>query len=452
MTYHLAIDIGASSGRHILGYIENGKLVTEEIYRFDNGMLKTEQGLVWDVEALFSHVLEGIRLCHTQNKTPSNIAIDTWGVDYVLLDAEKKPLLPVYAYRNEQRKAVIPEVEALLPHTRLYEKTGIQFQPFNTIYQLYSDKKSGKLASAAYFMQIPDYLAYRLTDVIQNEYTNATTTSLVNAYSKTWDQELLKQLGFPASLFGTLTPPSSLIGCFSQKIEETLGFSAKVLACPTHDTASAFSTALGADDCLILSSGTWSLIGALLSEPITNEAAQKANFTNEGGINGTTRFLKNIMGMWLFQSIRRETGKQYSYNELMTMAMESRFTEIFDVNHPSLTAPESMLAAITALLGYETLPLADLLSSVYHSLAHSYQVAVEEITAITHKEYTALQIVGGGSGDTYLNQLTKEYTNLSVITGPKEATAIGNLLSQIVFCHNLSREDVKHILQKSFSN
>ena len=452
MTYHLAIDIGASSGRHILGYTENGKLITEEIYRFDNGMIKTEQGLVWDMETLYSHVLKGIRLCHLQNKTPQSIAIDTWGVDYVLLDAEKMPLLPVYAYRNEQRQAVISEVESILPHTSLYQKTGIQFQPFNTVYQLYCDKKSGKLARAAHFMQIPDYLAYRLTDKIQNEYTNATTTSLVNANSQTWDQELLHQLGFPASLFDTLTPPSSLIGNFSKQTEETLGFSAKVLACPTHDTASAFSTALGGDDCLILYSGTWSLIGAVLNEPITSEEAKKANFTNEGGINGTTRFLKNIMGMWLFQNIRRETDKRYTYNEMMTLAMKSNFTETFDVNHPSLTAPDSMTQAITSLLGYDFLPLGDLLSSVYHSLALSYKKAVEEITAITRQKYNVLQIVGGGSVDSYLNHLTQEYTKLSVITGPKEATAIGNLLSQIGFYNHLSQEDAKHILQKSFSD
>ena len=451
MTYYLAIDIGASSGRHILGHIENGVLLTEEIYRFENGVQKSDYGLIWDIEHLTQEVIQGLAVANSLGKAPISIAIDTWGVDYCLLDNDKKLLSPVYAYRDTERPKIIPEVEAILPHSALYEKTGIQFQPFNTVYQLYADKQSGKLDRAHHFMQIPDYLAYRLTGKIVNEYTNATTTSLVNADAKHWDRDILCALGIPERLFKPLTLPGESIGTLSQEIASAVGYTATVVACPTHDTASAFVATVGLPHAVTLSSGTWSLIGTEQTTAITNDDARRANFTNEGGILYRYRFLKNIMGMWLIQNVRKELGKVHTYNELMQMAKKSGYRKTFDVNHPSLTAPESMIAAITALLGESALPLPDLMASIYHSLADSYRIAIDEMQAITGRTFDTLQIVGGGSSDAYLNQLTCEKTGLRVFTGPKEGTAIGNLASQIMKDQSLTLAEVRQMIQKSFA-
>lgn len=453
MRYYLAIDIGASGGRHILGHIENGRLVTEEIFRFENGVEEQNGSLTWNTDALLAGVLAGLKKCRAENKIPVSVAIDTWGVDYVLLDEQKKPLLPVYAYRDPLRAAIVSEVDTLLSREALYRQTGIQHQPFNTLYQLYCDKKSGKLNLAAYFLQMPDYLAYRLTGAMVNEYTNATTTSLVNAYTKTWDRDVIKALGLKESLFGPLTPPARTIGngCFLPEMAEEVGFSCEVVTCPSHDTASAFAATRGLPCTAILSSGTWSLIGVERDTPLTSEEARLKNFTNEGGIEYRYRFLKNIMGMWLLQSIRRDTDKRYSCDEMMRMAMASSYRKTFDVNHKTLTAPADMIKAITALLGEDELPLADLLAAVYRSLALSYKDALDSIEALTNEPLTALQIVGGGSSDLYLNRLTKELTGRRVFTGPKEATAIGNLACQVMKDQSLSLSDVRRLIEKSFA-
>ena len=451
MTYYRAIDIGASSGRHILAHLENGILVTEEIYRFENGVQKTAEGLTWDIEHLVTEVVNGLAEAGRRGKAPKTVAIDTWGVDYCLLDGDQTLLAPVYAYRDPERAKAVDLVHAILPHKTLYAKTGIQFQPFNTVYQLYADLQSGKLDRAKYFMQIPDYLAYRLTGKIQNEYTNATTTSLVNAETKTWDKEILAALSLPEHLFGKLTMPCEEIGTLTPELIQAIGYETTVIACPTHDTASAYVATIGGEHTCTLSSGTWSLIGSEQLRPYTNEKARQANFTNEGGIHYRFRFLKNIMGMWLIQNVRREIGKTKSYNELMSLAEESSYRKTFDVNHPSLSAPESMITAITALLGEYSLSLGDLMASIYHSLAKSYKIAITEIAEITGVRFDTLQIVGGGSSDTYLNALTKKATALRVLAGPKEGTAIGNLATQMMKDLDITLEEARSIVANSFS-
>lgn len=451
MTYYLAIDIGASSGRHILAHMENRLLVMEEIYRFENSIKKTDHGLTWDVDNLFREVLNGMKVAKSLGKIPKTVAIDTWGVDYCLLDSDKQLLSPVYAYRDSERAKIVDEVHAILPHSALYEKTGIQFQPFNTVYQLYADKKSGKLDRAQYFMQIPDYLAYRLTGKIQNEYTNATTTSLVNAQTKTWDSDILSILGLPTHLFGELTMPTETIATLSTETVDTLGYNTTVIACPTHDTASAFVATIGGERTATISSGTWSLLGTEQLSAYTNGAARQANFTNEGGIGYRFRFLKNIMGMWLIQNVRKETGKVYSYNELMSLAQNSSYQKIFDVNHPSLSAPESMIDAITSLLGESSLPLGDLMASIYHSISDSYRQAIREMSSVTGIQFDTLQIVGGGSSDSYLNKLTAKATGLRVLSGPKEGTAIGNAATQLMADRKMDLGEIRTIIQNSFS-
>lgn len=448
MTYYLAIDIGASSGRHILSHIENGKLVLEEIYRFDNNLTQCKDGLVWDIENLFSEVLNGIKKCKEIGKIPKSIAIDTWGVDYVLLDESKKEILPCYCYRDGRTNAVVDEIESLVSPARLYAKTGIQKQNFNTIYQLYADKKSGKLQNAKYFLMMPEYLSFKLTGVCKNEYTNATTTGLVNAKTKTWDGDIISALGLPKELFATLNTPSSVVGDLSADIKKAVGFNCAVLFAPSHDTASAVCACPMQYDDLYISSGTWSLIGTEITQPILNDNARKLNFTNEGGIDYRFRFLKNYMGMWLFQNIRRNLNKSMTYDEMMELAKNCGEHKHFDVNDSTLVAPKNMIDAIGKLICSDDLGL--ILNSAYHSLAKSYSEAVMEIEAVTGKRFDAIHIVGGGCQDKYLNALTRDYTGKSVTAGPIEATATGNIVSQIMHDKKISLATAREIVKNSF--
>lgn len=433
MAYYLAIDIGASSGRHILSEVTDGKIVSQEIYRFENGFKQSKDGLYWDVEALFQSVLEGICKCRELGKIPETIAIDTWGVDYVLLDKDKKEILPAMSYRDSRTESIISEVEGIVSAKELYSACGIQKISFNTIYQLYCDKKSGKLDAAEHFLMIPEYLNFRLTGEIKKEYTNASTTSLVNAADKDWDMDIIRKLGLPEKLFEKIYLPATKVGSFTDEVLQKTGFDSTVILCTSHDTASAVAGSPSDTDCMFISSGTWSLVGTENLEPITDENARKANFANEGGIDYRFRFLKNIMGMWLFQSIRKETNKQYSYDEMMYMAMESKFSERIDPTDDTFLAPESMIEAVRTYLKKPELPLSDVLSSIYHSLAYSYDKAVKEVEQICGKKIELICIVGGGCQDRYLNELTKKYTGKRVTAGPVEATAIGNLIVQLIY-------------------
>lgn len=448
MTYYLAIDIGASSGRHILSHIENEKLVLEEIYRFDNNLTQSKDGLVWDTDSLFAEVLCGIKKCKEIGKIPKSIAIDTWGVDYVLLDENKKEIKPCYCYRDGRTNTVIDEVESLVSPARLYAKTGIQKQNFNTIYQLYADKKSGRLQNAKYFLMMPEYLSFKLTGVCKNEYTNATTTGLVNANAKTWDSEIISVLGLPKELFGTLNTPSSVVGDLSADMQKAVGFHSTVLFAPSHDTASAVCACPMADNDLYISSGTWSLIGTEITQPILSDNARQLNFTNEGGMDYRFRFLKNYMGMWLFQNIRRNLNKSMTYDEMMELAKNCGEYKYFDVNDSTLVAPKNMIDAIGTLIGSDDLGL--ILNSAYHSLAKSYNEAVTEIEAVTGKRFNAIHIVGGGCQDKYLNALTRDYTGKSVTAGPIEATATGNIVSQIMRDKKISLATAREIVKNSF--
>ncbi len=447
-TYYLAVDIGASSGRHILSHIENGKLVLEEIYRFENNLVKSKDGLVWDIENLFSNVLNGIKKCKEIGKIPKSIAIDTWGVDYVLIDENRKEIKPCYCYRDSRTSTVIDEVESLVSPTELYAKTGIQKQNFNTIYQLYSDKKNSRLKNAKYFLMMPEYLSFKLTGVCKNEYTNATTTGLVNANAKTWDADIIYALGLTEVPFIPLSLPSSHVGFLSEDIQKAVGFNCAVLFAPSHDTASAVCACPMRDNDLYISSGTWSLIGTEITEPILNDNARQLNFTNEGGIDYRFRFLKNYMGMWLFQNIRRNLNKSMTYDEMMELAKSSNSYKYFDVNDSTLVAPKNMIDAIGKLIGSDDLGL--ILNSAYHSLAKSYSEAVTEIEAVTGKRFNAIHIVGGGCQDKYLNALTRDYTGKDVTAGPIEATATSNIISQIISDKKISLAAARDLIKKSF--
>ena len=431
MPYCLAIDIGASSGRHILGECVNVEIKMTEIYRFDNGIKDINGTLCWDIDYLTHSVIEGIKQCGEKGFIPDTIAIDTWGVDYVLLDKDGKEILPAVSYRDDRTVGIPEEVDKIINREELYSKTGIQRVNYNTIYQLYCDKQSGKLDKAEHLLLMPEYLSYKLTGVMKSEYTISSTTSLLNAKSRTWDNEIIEALGFKRSLFNEIQMPGSIVGNLSQEIKEYVGFDTKVVFAPAHDTASAVAACTLKGHGMYISSGTWSLIGAQNNYPVLTPEAMNANFTNEGGVNNTYRFLKNIMGMWLFQNIRKNLDKKYSYDQMMNMAMESDFTETFDPNDQRLVAPENMIEAVRECLKRPDLPLADVINSVYHSLAKSYTKVVAEIEQITGEKVDSINIVGGGSKDTYLNSLTEKYTGKPIATGPVEATAMGNIRQQL---------------------
>lgn len=450
-TYYLAIDIGASSGRHIIGYIENEKLCLEEIYRFDNNIKNDNGTLVWDIAQLFSQVKEGIRKCGEMGKAPKTIAIDTWGVDYVLLDENKKEIMPAVSYRDSRTEESSKAVAEIISQAELYSRTGIQKQVFNTVYQLYADKLSGKLSKSRHFLMMPEYLSFKLTGEIRNEYTNATTTNLVNAHSKQWDKYIFDKLGLPADIFCELSLPGTVVGNLTDEVKNEVGFDSRVILCTSHDTASAVAACPIDDGSVYISSGTWSLIGTENTQPVLGENALRANFANEGGIEYRFRFLKNIMGMWLLQSIRRNINKELSYDEMMYRAVSSNFRGKIDPNASDFLAPENMIEAVRNYLGEPDLPLCDVLSSVYHSLADSYRKAIEEIESISGKQIKSVHIVGGGSKDRYLNKLTAEYTGKTVYTGLMEATATGNIISQIMYDKKISLTQAREIIKKTFN-
>ncbi len=449
--FYLAIDIGASSGRHILGYIQDGKLCLEEIYRFENGFFEENGSLVWNVEHLVNEVKNGIKKCSEIGKIPKTLAIDTWGVDYVLLDEEKNLINPTFCYRDSRTEKSIPLCEGIVPLDELYRKTGIQKTSYNTIYQLYADKLSGKIDKAKYFLMIPEFLSFALTGVIKKEYTNASTTALINAEEKNWDFDIIDKLNLPRELFSKLYMPTEFIGGFSADVKSFVGFDCNVVFAASHDTASAVISTPLEDNDIYISSGTWSLIGIESEKPLINDKIYKANFSNEGGIDYRYRFLKNYIGMWFLQSIKRGLDNKLSYDEMMKLAQESTNYKYFDVNDNSFLAPDNMIDSIKTYFGDNKMPLQDVIASAYHSLARSYNAAVCEIEGLTGKNVGAIHIVGGGSKDSFLNTLTSTYTGKPVTAGPVEATAIGNIAVQLIangICNDLP--SVRKLIKKSF--
>ena len=431
MKQYLAIDIGASSGRHIVGWREDGELRTKEVYRFPNGVLEQNGHLVWDMDALLAHVQAGIAAAKAEFPGIVSLSIDTWGVDYVLLRGNEE-VRPVYAYRDSRTETVIPKVHEILPFSELYAKTGCQFQPFNSIYQLYADKKAGRLAGAEDFLMIPEYLLWKLCGVKAREYTNATSTGLVNAQTGEYDPEILQALGLPEAMFPKLTAPGTVLGPLLSHIAAEVGGQTKVVLCATHDTASAVEGILMKQgDAPFLSSGTWSLLGVKLETPITSPESRRANFTNEGGV-GYIRYLKNIMGLWIIQCVQKQLG--ISFAEMVELAKTSTYTRIFDVNEARFSAPQDMRAEIRAALaetGEAPATNADLINSIYHSLAYCYGEAFRELESLTGQHWDKLYIAGGGAKNATLNELTAHYTGKQVVALPIEATAMGNLKIQM---------------------
>ena len=420
MKRYLAIDIGASSGRHIVGWTEKGELRTEEVYRFPNGVSEENGHLTWDIAALLSHVKTGIAKARERFGALESLSIDTWGVDYVLLRGDEE-VLPCYAYRDSRTEEVIPLVHEKISFTRLYRHTGIQFQPFNTLYQLYADKLAGRLEGVTDFLMIPEYLMYKLCGVKAHEYTNATTGGMVNAETREYDETIIQALGLPSHLFCSLSQPGTVLGEYE---------GIRVVLCATHDTASAVEGIPMEEDAPFLSSGTWSLLGVKTDKPVTNAASELANWTNEGGV-GYIRYLKNIMGMWLINRLRDELCPDKPFGEIVAEAEKSRFEETVDANAPAFLAPKSMKAAFDEALSMKPQSVGDYFRCAYRSLALCYMNAIGELQHSTRKHYDCIYIVGGGAKNAFLNRLTEEASGKKVIALPIEATAIGNLKIQM---------------------
>lgn len=437
--YYLAVDIGASSGRHMLAHLEDGKIVLEEIYRFSNEMIDRKGYKVWNVRRLFQEILSGMKKCAELGKIPYSMGIDTWAVDYVLLDENDRRIGETVAYRDKRTYGMDEEVYKLITEEQLYLRTGIQKQIFNTIYQLMALKKTepGQLEQAETFLMVPDYFNFLLTGRKVQEYTNATTTQLVNPATKDWDDELIEKLGIKRNIFQEIKMAGCEVGALEQEIQKQVGFNCKVILPPTHDTASAVvAVPSRKEETLYISSGTWSLMGTERLQAVCSKESMLYNFTNEGGYGYRYRFLKNIMGLWMIQSVRKELVPDMSFAEICELAEKEKITSLVDVNDERFLAPESMVEEVRSAC-WETLQqvpktIGEIAAVIYNSLANCYAMAAKEIEIITGQKYQELHIVGGGANADFLNKLTAKYTGKTVLAGPTEATALGNISVQMI--------------------
>lgn len=440
MKYYLSIDIGASSGRHIVGYFKDDKLITDEVYRFKNGVVEENNHLVWNLDKLFNEVKIGIKKALEIYNNIESMSIDTWGVDYCLIKNGRE-VYPTYAYRDSRTKEIINDVHNMISFDEIYKITGSQFQEFNTIYQLYKDKIDNRLNDVDAYLMIPEYLIYKLTGIMIHEYTNASTTSLLDLNTNNYSFDIINKLGLPKHLFTDLVKPHTFIGDFTSEVRKEVNGNIKVYTCATHDTASAVEAIKAECDYLdgdiYLSSGTWSLLGVCLDKGINTNEAIEANYSNEYGPN-YIRFQKNIMGLWIIQGLQKEisiNGKEISFPEMVELAKKSTFEKIFDVNDQSFLSALHMKDAINNWFKNHQMSIpnsdADYIYTAYNSLAYSYFEAIKELEKITNKKYQRIIVVGGGAKNTFLNDLIKKHCKIEVIAYPIEATAMGNIYSQI---------------------
>lgn len=437
--YYLAVDIGASSGRHMLASMKDGKMHLEEVYRFPNGMDDKNGTLCWDVDRLFTEIKNGLKKCKEIGKIPVSMAIDTWGVDYVLLDKDDRILGDTVGYRDSRTEGMDEKVYEVIPQDELYARTGIQKQVFNTVYQLMAVKESHPeyLEQAESILMIPDYFHFLLTGVKKNEYTNATTGQLVSPKTNDWDYELIEMLGYNPKMFRPVSMPGTVVGDFTEEVQKEVGFNCTVVLPATHDTGSAvLAVPTNDDDAVYISSGTWSLMGIERKEADCSMESMKANFTNEGGYDHRFRYLKNIMGLWMIQSVKKEFTEDLSFAQICEMASKETIPSIVDCNDDCFLAPKSMIKAVQDFCSRtgQQVPetVGEISSVIYNSLAKCYGDTVQEIEEITGKKYSTIYVVGGGSNAGYLNELTAKYTGKKVSAGPSEATAIGNVIVQML--------------------
>ncbi len=438
--FHLAVDIGASSGRHIVGWLENGVMKYEEVYRFYNGLDDVDGTLCWNTERLFTEIVNGMKKCAEVGKTPSTMAIDTWGVDFVLLDKDGKMVGNSVGYRDSRTEGYVEKAFETMSKRALYDETGLGTNTFNTLFQLISlkDNHPEQLEEAVDFLMIPDYFVYLLTGNMFNEYTNASTTELLDVKTNAWSEKILDTYGIKKSIFRELSMPGTVAGKLLPEIKDKVGYDLDVVLAASHDTASAvMAVPSNGDNVMYISSGTWSLMGIESLTPQLADICMEHSFTNEGGYDYRYRVLKNIMGLWMIQNVKKELDDKYSFAELCDMAAgNADFPSIVDALDNRFLAPKNMIEEIKACCKDTNQPvpeaIGEITAVIYNSLAVCYRDCANEIEQFTGKKYPAINIIGGGSNADYLNRITAKVSGRTVLAGPSEATAIGNLMAQML--------------------
>ncbi len=447
---YLAIDLGAESGRALLGRSQAGILTLDEIHRFPNETLRQAGSLRWNVRGLWAEIQQA--LTRVSEIKLDGIGVDAWGVDYALLDQRGELLENPYHYRDSRTNGVMDDVFRIVPKDEIYAATGIQFMPINTVFQLYAHQRddAAKLAQARSPLTIPDLFHYWLTGRAACEYTNATTTQLVNPASRSWDKTLMTRLGLPSDLPAEIVEPGSILGDHA---------GTPVIAPASHDTASAVASISARGDTAFLSSGTWSLVGTELDAPVINSETLAMNFTNEGGANGTTMLLKNVMGLWMLQGCRRAwaaQGDNYAYAELMQAAAQApAFRSLVNPDDARFLNPPDMPTAIGDFCRESAQPApvdaASFTRCILESLALKYALVIRDLEQVTHQPIRRIRVIGGGSKNRLLNQFTADATGKPVIAGPAEATALGNIAVQMAATGRAaSLEDARATIDRSF--
>ncbi len=457
--FHLAIDIGASSGRHIIGWLEDGIMKYEEVYRFYNGLEMKDGSLCWNTERLFAEIKNGMKKCAEVGKVPATMSIDTWGVDFVLLGQDGKMMGNSVGYRDSRTEGYVEKTFEVMSKRKLYDITGMATNTFNTLFQLVSlkDNHPEQLEAATDFLMIPDYFVYLLTGNKFNEYTNASTTELIDVKTNSWSEEILDTFGIKKSIFKPLSMPGTNAGKLLPLIAEEVGFDLDVILAASHDTASAvMAVPSNEENVMYISSGTWSLMGIESLTPQLADICMEHSFTNEGGFDYRYRVLKNIMGLWMIQNVKKELNDKYSFAELCDMAADNAdFPSIVDAVDNRFLAPENMTDEIKAYCADTNQPVpetvGELTAVIYNSLAKCYADCADEIEQFTGKKYSAINIIGGGSNADYLNRITAKTSGRKVLAGPSEATAIGNLLVQMLSVNNFKNlAEARECVIKSF--
>jgi len=436
-----AVDLGASSGRVIVGRIGPESIELDEIHRFPNGPVERADGLHWDIEALIREILIGLRAAGQASGDLAGIGVDSWGVDYGLIDRAGRPIGEPFHHRDRRGPAAVSGVHASIPAPRLYERTGVQFLGFNTIYQLAAERDRPGFAAADRLLLIPDLIGHRLTGQVSAEATNASTTGLFDVINRDWATDLIHELGLPSSIFPSISFPGEPVGPLLPDAARTTGLPAglPVVHVGSHDTASAYVGVPAVDDrAAILACGTWALVGIEIASPILTEASRTANFTNELGVDGRIRYLHNVMGLWLLQESLRDwglAGDSDALDGLLAAAAEvPDGGPFFDPDDPGFLAPGDMPKRIADQLAASGRPVPAtrpaMVRCILESLARAFGVAVETASRLSGQAVDVVHIVGGGSRNELLCQLTADATGRPVIAGPVEATAIGNLLVQ----------------------
>jgi len=461
---YLAFDLGAESGRAILGQIENGRITLRELHRFQNRMVPLHGHLYWDLLHLFAEIQQALQLAGREKIALAGIGVDTWGVDFGLLDRDGALLANPVAYRDHRTDGMMEKVFAQMPREEIYRLTGIQLMQINTLFQLYAmvESQSPLLQIAQRLLFIPDLINFMLTGRQVTEFTFATTSQLFNPNTRNWAEPIFAQLGLPRHLIAEIIAPGTMIGPLRPELSKAAGLNeVPVIAVGCHDTASAVAAVPSAvENWAYLSSGTWSLIGVETHAPVINARALEMNFTNEGGVAGTTRLLKNIMGLWLLQECRRQwqrDGRDYDYAQLMHHAeIAAPFRSLVNPDAPAFLNPENMPQAITDFCRRTQQPVpqsdGEFVRCIYESLALQYRRVMEMLEELQNKKIEVLHIVGGGSQNTLLNQFTADAMGKPVLAGPAEATALGNVTVQAIATGEFKNlAEARRAIKKSFA-